>query len=180
MRVPVLLFLLSVGIVVVSIAWVDLSVVPAVEIGSLMIVASLVLLLRRPRKWIVVDGSNVMHWQGDVAELETVAVVLKALIKDGFHPVVWFDANVGYKVSDRFMSDAALARHLPVPKRQIMVSPSGTPADPLILEGAIELGARVVTRDRFRDWVDQYPRVKEAGFLLRGSVENGVVKMVEK
>jgi len=181
MRVPLFLLLFSVAIVLGSVVSAGPVFAPILAIGTLMIVASLLLLisqmLRRPQRWIVVDGSNVMHWQGEVAALETVTVVLNTLIDSGFRPVIWFDANVGYKVGDRFMGDAALARHLPVSQRQIMVSPKGIPADPLLLECAAELKAKVVTCDRFRDWADQFPQVNEPGFLLRGQVVNGKAKM---
>jgi len=181
MIVPLLLLLLSLGMVLIGLFSGQPFDFPVTALGVVMAVASLFLLWRaigrRPRKWIVVDGSNVMHWQDEIAMLDTVGLVLRMLIKQGYYPVVWFDANVGYKVSDRFMDDRALAHHLPVPPQQIMVSPAGTPADPLLLEGAQRLKARVVTRDRFRDWATQFPEVGEPGFLVRGQVVNGAVTL---
>ena len=58
-----------------------------------------------------------------------------------------------------------------------MVVPKGTPADPLLLDGAKTLAARVITNDRFRDWTDSHPQIKEAGFLVRGEVREGVVEL---
>ena len=133
--------------------------------------AALFILLRGKRagqKWIVVDGSNVMHWYRETPDIQSVRHVLGALKSEGFVPVVWFDANAGYLIADRYLGPGHLARILDLPRRQVLVAPKGTPADPLLLHGAKELGARVVTNDRFRDWVDEYPQIREKGFLVRG------------
>jgi hypothetical protein len=136
---------------------------------------SLFLNLRRKRRWIVVDGSNVLHWKDETPMLSTVANVVEVLQSQGFTPVIWFDANVGYKVSDRYMGPRPLSRAIGVPQRQVFVAPKGIPADPLLLEGAERLRARVVTNDRFRDWAETYPKVEDAGFLIAGRVQGGEI-----
>ena len=87
-----------------------------VLLSVLMTVASFYLLLRAivarpkleptgPDQWILVDGSNVMHWKDDTPQLATVQDVLQVLQARGFSPGVIFDANVGYKVAGRYQDD---------------------------------------------------------------------------
>ena len=58
----------------------------------------------KPRPVIVVDGSNVMHWNDDVPSVRTLTLVLADLTARGFAPHVFFDANVGYKLWGRSIS----------------------------------------------------------------------------
>ena len=163
-----------------------------VDLSALMVVASLLLWLaglwrggwslphRRTRpepRWIVVDGSNVMHWADNAPMLGVVASVLADLKGRGFYPLIWFDANVGYKVEGRYIGPDRLARHLRLDPRQVSVAPRGTPADPLLLTDAQRLNARIVTNDRFRDWAESHPRVAEPGFLIRGGWRLGRVTL---
>jgi hypothetical protein len=181
MVVPAFLLLVCVGAAVASVV-----VWGAVASGPLLLslvcaTAALFLLVRAiPRArpaWIVVDGSNVLHWEDETPALATVGRVVGELKGRGFVPVVWFDAKVGYKIGDRYMGPDRLARALDLPSRQVYVAPKGTPADPLLLQDASSLEARVVTNDRYRDWVDDHPRVVEPGFLVRGRLRNGAVSL---
>lgn len=125
----------------------------------------------RPRvsgRPILVDGSNVMHWRVGQPDIETVRIVLAALKTRGFSPGVMFDANVGYKIGNHYLDDRHLAKLLRLPEAQVLVVPKGTPADRFLLEAARDLGARIVTNDRFRDWADAHPEIREPGFLIRG------------
>lgn len=126
---------------------------------------------------IVVDGSNVMHWGEGVPSSEVLCLVLAELQGKGFSPLVYFDANVGYKLQGRHMDVAELARVLRVAARQIVVVPSGTPADPYVIEEAITMGARVVSNDRFMDWRGQYPAIRGKGFLVKGDVRGAKVAL---
>ena len=48
-----------------------------------------------------------------------------------------------------------------MPGNAVMVAPKGQPADPHILFVARDLGARIVSNDRFRDWAGEatgFPR----------------------
>lgn len=144
--------------------------------------ASVVLLLKnwlkrfqKARKWAVVDGSNVMHWKDDVPSIETVREVTIALTKAGLTPGVVFDANVGYKISDRYMSDKYLASKLRLPRDRVMVAPKGTPADPLVLQAARDYQATIVTNDRFRDWADDYQDVLNDRKPIRGGYKDGML-----
>lgn len=123
---------------------------------------------------VVVDGSNVMHWGGEPSMMVLVRV-LKELQNRGLQPVVYFDANVGYKLFDKHIKPAALAAQLDLPVGQVILAPSRTPADEILLERAINDGLRVVTNDRFLDWKQRFPKVGEKGFLIKGMWKEGSV-----
>lgn len=129
---------------------------------------------KRP-SYIVVDGSNVMHWAGDPPTLEPVIRVLDDLEARGFTPGVIFDANAGYKLFDRYHGAASFAERLNLPSDRVFVVPKGTQADLYILQSARQLGARVVTNDRYRDWQEQFPEVGRRDFLIRGGERDGGV-----
>lgn len=142
----------------------------------ILVCAYVVLILvkrgQRPKQnWIVVDGSNVLYWDRDVPNLQSLKYVLGALASEGFVPVVWFDANAGYLIANKYMGPRPLAGALDLPAKNVFVAPKGTPADPLLLSAARKLGARVVTNDKFRDWVDDYPEITEPGFLIWGRMD---------
>jgi hypothetical protein len=181
MIVPFLLLLLSLGGVVVALflpGWGDLIV-----LAGPSTVAALVLLWRaRPRalpppplsrKWVVVDGSNVMHWKDNMAQIATISEVLDHLEALGFSAGIVFDASAGYKLSDRYQDDGVLARILQMPVDRVLVVPKGQPADPVILTAARDLGGRVVTNDRYRDWAEAHPEVRAPGHLIRGGYRDG-------
>lgn len=128
--------------------------------------------LRNP---ILVDGSNVMHWKDETPGIHAVQAVVDELKKRGFTPGVMFDANAGYKLAGRYLDEREFATLLTLPESQIFVVPKGTQADPHLLNAARGLGARVVTRDRFRDWAEAHPEVKEPGFLIRGGYRDSGV-----
>lgn len=127
-----------------------------------------------PQKNIVVDGSNVMHWGGEPSA-QILNHVLVALDEKGLNPMVFFDANVGYKLWDRHANASHVAPKIGVRSDRVVVAPSGTTADALLLEFAVRHGLRVVTNDRFLDWRVQYPRAGEKGFLVKGQWKEGSV-----
>ncbi|MEM6357124.1 MAG: hypothetical protein AAF844_15800 [Pseudomonadota bacterium] len=127
---------------------------------------------RRRRQRIVVDGSNVMHWADGNPRIEVLRDVVRHIESLGLEPGVIFDANAGYLVSGRYLHDGAFARMLKLPRDHVMVAAKGTPADVLILKAAKVHGARVVTNDRYRDWADRFPEIREPGFLVRGGYRN--------
>ncbi len=130
--------------------------------------------MRRPR-WVVVDGSNVMHWKDGTPQIETLREVVERLTELGFAPGVVFDANAGYKISGRYQHDRALGKLLGLPEERILVVAKGTPADPKVLAAARDLGARIVSNDRFRDWAEAHPEVSEPGYLIRGGYRDGAL-----
>ena len=143
--------------------------------------ASLFLLVRAtfnrqpPPRWVVVDGSNVMHWKDGTPLIATLREVVQRLTEMGFAPAVVFDANAGYKISGRYQHDGALGKLLGLPEDRILVVAKGTPADPKVLAAARDLGARIVSNDRYRDWAEAHPEVSEPGYLIRGGYRDGAL-----
>ncbi|TKZ21890.1 hypothetical protein FAP39_04635 [Shimia litoralis] len=132
-----------------------------------------IVLRPKPRPKIAVDGSNVLYWENNVPSLGTVREVLARLSHAGYDPYIWFDANVGYLVSDRYLNERALGKMLRFPAGRIQIADKGTPADPLILAYASRAKVRVVTNDRFRDWTQEYAQFQDQRLFVRGSVKNG-------
>lgn len=154
-----------------------LAALAVVVLGSLLVLARRG--RRRPpaarRAWILVDGSNVMHWMDNTPRLDPLRGVVSELQRRGFTPGVVFDANAGWKLAGRYPDDADLARLSGLPAAQVLVVPKGTQADPWLLETARDHGARIVTNDRYRDWADRYPEVTRPGFLVPGGWRGGAV-----
>jgi hypothetical protein len=153
-------------------------------IAVALLVVFLVLWTRRPRAtaaptqdeaWILIDGSNVMHWQEGAVALAPLTEVIGRLKELGYVPGVVFDANAGWKLAGRYLHDGDLARLLVLETRQVLVVPKGTQADTYLLETAREFGVRIVTNDRYRDWAEAHPEVLEQGFLIRGGMRDGRV-----
>lgn len=125
---------------------------------------------KRQRNWILVDGSNVMHWDDNTPQIEPVRRVVSALKARGLDPGVVFDANVGWKLYGRYLGEHELGQLLDLPQDQVLVVPKGSPSDPWLLTTAREFGARIVSNDRFRDWAGEHPEVASPGFLVRGGL----------
>ncbi|MFN4129106.1 MAG: NYN domain-containing protein [Paracoccaceae bacterium] len=132
---------------------------------------------KTPARSIVIDGSNIMHWKGETPQLETLQEVVRSLADQGYKPGVVFDANAGYKLTGRYMDDRPLARALGLPADRVLVVPKGEPADPVILKAARDLGALVLSNDRFRDWAGDFPEVTQPGRVRRGGYRGGVLWM---
>jgi hypothetical protein len=126
---------------------------------------------------VIVDGSNVMYWRTGDPDLKCVRDVVKRLKKLGHTPGVMFDANAGYLLVGGYRHDSAFARSLGLPEDRIMVVPKGTPADEYILRAARDMGARIVTNDQFRDWVERHPEIRNPGYLIKGEYRQGKLWM---
>jgi len=128
---------------------------------------------RAGRDLVLIDGSNVMHWNNGTPDITIVRQVASALEAQGHRVVVMFDANAGYKLTNRYMNAAALARAMGLNARNVVVSPKGKPADGLLLQIARDQGAPIITNDRFRDWHEAFPHCDQPGRLIRGGYRNG-------
>lgn len=104
----------------------------------------------------IVDASNVAHsTEGERAQVRNILAVRDKLIEEGLEPVIVADAALRHQVDD-----GALYEKL-VDEGQIRQAPAGTDADYFILSFARELNACVVSNDRFRDRVKQFPEARE-------------------
>lgn len=142
-------------------------------------VASLYLLLRAAQGqhggYVVLDGSNVMYWRGDGPDVDAVRDVLAHARRLGLTPGVVFDANAGHLLFGRYADDAAFAQFLKLRGDRALVVPKGEPADATILEAARSLRARIITNDKYRDWVEEFPELNEPGLLIPGGYRDGKV-----
>ena len=176
MRLPFLLFLISGAACIAALmlpGWSDF-----VMLAGPCALASLILLLRaalrgqgwrRPRaKWILIDGSNVLYWKDGTPQIEALCDVVRHLADRGYTPGVVFDANAGYLVSGKYLHHGAMSALVGLPEDRVLVVPKGTPADMYLLASARDLGARIVTNDRYRDWAEAHPEVGVSGHLVRG------------
>ncbi|GAA6193023.1 hypothetical protein [Phaeobacter sp. NW0010-22] len=150
-------------------------------LGALIVIIFLIVRLVRkseakPSKdenWVILDGSNVLYWKDETPQIKTVREVLTRLKELGFTPGVMFDANAGYLVSGSYQHDHRFSQQLGLPESHVMVVPKGTPADPYILAAARDLGARIVTNDRYRDWEKKHSEIRTPGFLIKGGYRSG-------
>ena len=164
------LIAVAIGVGIAGCVWLVLALLRAMLRGLLRARLSYV-----DQTDIVVDGSNVMHWGGDPS-----VKVLRAIVADlraqGYRPRMFFDANVGYKLADRHMSEGQVAKRIGVPPSDVTIVPSGEPADPFLLKDAETRSLTVVSDDRFRDWTVAYPWVRKKGRIKRGKWISGAVK----
>ncbi|HLQ19345.1 MAG TPA: hypothetical protein VK146_10230 [Tabrizicola sp.] len=159
-------------------------------LGGLLAAVFLILWVRRARRQrpsgaapqpiddrqsILIDGSNVIHWQDNTPQLSPLLQLVADLSRRGLKPGVVFDANVGYKLMGQFLGERDLSRLLSLPRDQILVVPKGTQADPFLLQTARDLDARIVTNDRYRDWIESYPDVVKPERLIAGGMRDGRV-----
>lgn len=175
---PIMLFFFSALAFVAAILLTGDPASGTVLIAGLAAVASLLIWLRRPKAgpaYVVLDGSNVMHWKDGTPQIETQREVVSAVKAKGMTPGAVFDANAGYKIMGKYQHDRALGRLLDLPQDRVFVVPKGTQADPFVLASAHDLGARIVTNDRFRDWAQAHPEVAIPGHLIRGGYCDGAL-----
>jgi hypothetical protein len=105
---------------------------------------------------VIVDGSNVAHsTEGGPAHVANLAAIRDKLVEEGLEPIIVADAALRHQIDDakRYeqMIDDGLVRQ----------APAGTDADYFILSFARELNASIVSNDRFRDRMKQFPEVRE-------------------
>jgi len=128
---------------------------------------------RRRRPVLLIDGSNAMYWHDNEPRLDTLRAVVRAVEAAGFRPGVMLDANAGYLLTGRYRHHHAFGEMLGLREADVMVVPKGNPADVWLLRAARDMNARIVTNDRYRDWLDDYPEFAEPGRLIRGGWRDG-------
>ena len=105
---------------------------------------------------VLIDGSNVAHSsEGEKARLANIILIEEKIREDGMEPIIVADAALRHQIDRREdyekMVDAG----------KIKQAPAGTDADYFILSFARELGASIVSNDRYRDRIARYPEVEE-------------------
>ena len=152
----------------------------ALLLAPVLLAGLVVVLWRRKRAagrrpWAVLDGSNILYWMGGAPDLAPVRAVLDRLGAQGYEACVVFDANAGHLLFGRYAGARDFAARLGLPERRVMVVPRGTPADPAILAAAREVGGIIVTNDRYRDWVEKDPDLRDTIHLVTGGYREGAL-----
>ena len=127
--------------------------------------------------YIILDGSNIMHWKDGTPQIEPLQAGIRHLKSKGYSPGVVFDANAGHILAGRYQHHAGMGKMLGLPEDRVMVVDKGNPADPTILAAARDLGARIVTNDRYRDWAEAHPEIRTPGYLIRGGYHDGTLTL---
>ena len=105
---------------------------------------------------VIVDASNVAHsTEANPARLTNVQLVRDRLAEDGLTPILVADAALRHQIDDPEGYEAL------VKAGEIQQAPAGTDADYFILTFARELGASLLSNDRFKDRIAHFPEVKE-------------------
>ena len=105
---------------------------------------------------VLVDGSNVAHsTEGDAARVANLIAIRDKLREEGDDPIIVADAALRHQVDD------AKAYEQMVEDGLVRQAPAGTDADYFLLSFARELGASIVSNDRFRDRIKQFPEVQD-------------------
>ena len=117
----------------------------------------------------IVDGANVAHSSPSNGEprLSNIVAMRKALIDEGYDPVVIVDATLRHSIDDPEQLEALLE------SEEIRQAPAGTDADYFVLKIADENDAVVISNDLFEDYEDQYPWIEERRIpfmIVRGQV----------
>lgn len=105
---------------------------------------------------VLVDGSNVAHsTEGEAPQVENLIAIRDKLKEEGFEPIIVADAALRHQIND------AKAYEQLIEDGVVRQAPAGTDADYFILSFARELNATIVSNDRFRDRLKQFPEARE-------------------
>jgi hypothetical protein len=110
------------------------------------------------KEMIVIDGANVAYEEksaGGKPKLSNLLKVRRELEERGFEAVILVDASLKYDIDDQSQLETLIR------SQQVRQVPAGTDADFFIIQLAGQLDARVVTNDRYKDYVEQYPWISE-------------------
>jgi len=105
---------------------------------------------------VLVDGSNVAHsTEGEQALVANLLAIRDKLCEEGLEPIIVADAALRHQIADPRRYEQ-LVEH-----GHVRQAPAGTDADYFILSFARELNASIVSNDRFRDRIKEFPEVRE-------------------
>lgn len=118
---------------------------------------------------VLVDGSNVAHsTEGDQAQVANLLAIRDKLREEGLEPIIVADAALRHQIDDPERYERL------IDEGQVRQAPAGTDADYFILAFARELNANIVSNDRFRDRLKEFPEARDR-VIRYMIVENEVV-----
>ena len=104
----------------------------------------------------LVDGSNVAHaTEGEQAQVANLLAVRDKLREEGMEPIIVADAALRHQIDDPQRYEQL------VDEGQVRQAPAGTDADFFLLSFARELNASIVSNDRFRDRIKEFPEARD-------------------
>ena len=104
----------------------------------------------------LVDGSNVAHCnEDDAAHVENILRIRDKLVEEGLDPIVVADAALRHQIDDSAAYERLIDEGI------VRQAPAGTDADYFILSFARELNASILSNDRFRDRMKQFPEARD-------------------
>ena len=105
---------------------------------------------------VLVDGSNVAHAiEGEPPHVANIIAVRDKLREEGLDPIIVADAALRHQIDDPARYEQLIE------EGHVRQAPAGTDADYFILSFARELDASIVSNDRFRDRIKQFPEARE-------------------
>lgn len=105
---------------------------------------------------VIVDGSNVAHCtEGEAPHVANLLAVREKLCEEGLEPIIVADAALRHQIDEPERYERMIEEGL------VRQAPAGTDADYFILSFARELGASIVSNDRFRDRIKQFPEARD-------------------
>jgi hypothetical protein len=105
---------------------------------------------------VLVDGSNVAYAvEGERPRVANIIAIRDKLRAEGFDPIIVADAALRHSIDDPERYEQL------IDAGQVRQAPAGTDADYFILSFARELSASVVSNDRFRDRIRQFPEARD-------------------
>jgi hypothetical protein len=104
----------------------------------------------------IVDASNVAHsTEGEPPHLANLLLVRDKLVEEGLEPIIVADAALRHQIDESARYEQLIDDGV------VRQAPAGTDADYFILSFARELRASIVSNDRFRDRIRQFPEAKD-------------------
>lgn len=126
------------------------------------------------RERIIIDALNVAYWGGRSADLRLPLALGCVLLDAGLVAELYFDASAPHRVGSARAAYEQLRQESPL----VLQAPTGIRADGEILRRARKTGARIVSRDRFRDYRARFRRlIDDPQRVLDGHVEAGRVHL---
>jgi hypothetical protein len=110
------------------------------------------------REVVVIDGANVAYEErsaGGQPKLSNLLKVRSELEERGFEAVILVDASLKYDIDDQSQLETLIQ------SQQVRQVPAGTDADYFIIQLSDQFNARVVTNDRYKDYLEQYPWIND-------------------
>jgi hypothetical protein len=104
----------------------------------------------------IVDGSNVAHsTEGETPLVANIVAIRDKLVEEGLEPIIVADAALRHQIDD------SRAYEQMIDDGMVRQAPAGTDADYFILAFARELNASIVSNDRFRDRLKDFPEARD-------------------